>query len=127
MPYVYENLNPKKRTVGDCAIRATAKACGLSWDSAFIDLCDMGLHMKNLPNANEVWGAFLKSMGFVKCNVSNTCPDCYTIRMFAEDHPHGIYVIGTGTHVVCCIDSNYYDIWDSGDETVAFHWKEVEL
>lgn len=126
MPYVYENVNPKKRTVGDCAIRAVAKACGLSWDSAYIELCDMGLHMKNLPNANEVWGAFLKSMGFVKCSAP-TCPECMTVREFTLDHPHGVYVVGTGTHVVAVIDGDYYDIFDSGDEVVAFYWKEVEL
>lgn len=126
MSFVLENVNPKKRTVGDCAIRAVAKACGLSWDSAYVELCDMGLHMKNLPNANEVWGAYLKSMGFVKCSAP-VCPDCLTVREFALDHPIGIYVVGTGTHVVTVIDGDYYDIWDSGDEVVAFYWKEVGI
>lgn len=127
MAYIYENLNPKKLIVGDCAIRAVAKACDLSWDSAFVELCDMGLHMKNLPNANEVWGAFLKSMGFVKCNLPNTCPDCLTVRQFTEDNPRGVYVLGTGTHVVTAIDGNFYDIWNSGDEPIAFFYKEVSL
>jgi hypothetical protein len=50
-----------------------------------------------------------------------------TVREFTLDHPHGIYVVGTGTHVIAVIDGDYYDIFDSGDEIVAFYWKEVEL
>lgn len=127
MAYVYENLNPKNQIVGDCAIRAVAKACGLSWDEAYTGLTDMGFYMKNLPNANTVWGAFLKAMGFVKCSLPNTCPDCLTVRQFTEDNPRGVYVLCTGTHVVTAIDGDFFDIWNSGDEPIAFYYKEVNL
>jgi len=44
--------------------------------------------------------------------------------MFCEDHPYGTYIVGTGTHAIACIDGNYYDTWDSGDESPLFYWKK---
>ena len=44
--------------------------------------------------------------------------------MFCEDHPYGIYIVGTGTHAIACVDGNYYDTWDSGDESPLFYWKK---
>ena len=127
MAYRNENVNPAKNLVGDCVVRAVALACGLSWDDALDGLTEMAHHMKDMPNANNVWGAFLKSMGFVRYSIPNTCPDCYTIRDFSEDHPNGVYVLGTGSHAVACINGTYMDSWDSGDETVLFYYKEVDL
>ena len=125
--YKFVNPNPKSNIVGDCTVRAVALACGLSWDEAYTGLCDMGFYLKDMPNANRVWGAFLKNMGFVKSTIPNTCPDCYTIGDFADDHPHGVYVLGTGTHTVAVIDGTIMDSWDSSDEVPVFYWQEVNL
>lgn len=122
MAYVFVNTNPDGKIVDDCVIRAVGIALNMTWDETFNALADMGFHMKNLPNADVVWGAFLRSMGFVKNHVPNICPDCYTVRDFAIDHPKGIYVIGTGTHAVCVIDGDYLDVFDSGDLPVSFFW-----
>jgi len=39
--YVFQNLNPAKRRVGDCVIRAIAKVMNMSWDDVAIDLSMM--------------------------------------------------------------------------------------
>lgn len=39
-------------------------------------------------------------------------------------YPRGTYVIGTGTHAVCVIDGNYYDAWDSGEETPTYFYRK---
>ena len=127
MAYINENLNPFNQIVGDCVVRAVALACRMSWDDALDGLTDMAHYLKNMPNSDVVWGAFLKSMGFVKCSIPNTCPDCYTVREFAEDHPEGVYVLGTGTHAVGIVNGNYHDTFDSGDEQVLCCWREVDL
>lgn len=122
MAYVYVNINPSGKIVDDCVIRAVGIALNMTWDEAFSELSDMAFHMKNLPNANVVWGALLKSMGFTKCNIPNTCPDCYTVRDFTIDHPRGVFVLCTGTHAVTVIDGDYMDVFDSGDLPVSFFW-----
>ena len=37
----------------------------------------------------NVWGAYLRSRGFDRDMISNSCPDCYTVADFAAEHPHG--------------------------------------
>ena len=122
--YIEFNSNPVARTTGDCAVRAVAKALDTSWEFAYIMLALNGMKMGNLMNGNDVISATLRENGFRKANIPNTCPDCMTIRDFAEMNQTGTYVVGTGTHVVCIDAGDYYDIWDSGDEPIIYVWYE---
>ena len=127
MAYIYENPNPKGALIGDCAVRAVAIANDMTWDDTYNMLCDYGFAMKNLPNADSVWGAALKDLGFTRHTIPNTCPDCYTIREFCRDHPKGTYVVGTGSHVVAVKnDGNLYDTWDSSDEVPIMYWRKED-
>lgn len=126
MAYVYTNPNPLNQKIGDCVIRAISIATGMTWDETYNVLTDYGMLFKNLPNANEVWGAYLKDRGFTRHVIPDTCPDCYTIRDFCKDHPHGTYVVCTGSHTVACIDGNAYDTWNSLDESPCFYWEETK-
>lgn len=114
--YIYYNPNPKGLSVGDCTIRAISCALDLSWKRTYLYLVLQGLQMCDMPSANRVWGQFLKNNGFVKHQIPDTCPECYTIKDFCYDNPKGTFVVGTGEHVVCVIDGDYYDSWNSGNE-----------
>lgn len=81
------------------------------------ELCDM-------PSSNSVWGAYLRSKGYKRYGIPNTCPDCYTVSEFASDNPFGKFLLATGTHVVAVQDGDYYDAWDSGKEIPAYYWKK---
>lgn len=116
------NNNPTGRRVGDCAIRAVSLALNKDWESTYLMIAVNGLQMGDMPSSNSVWGSVLRQAGFVRENLPNTCPDCYTVRDFCEEHPKGTYVLGLSGHVVTVKDGNWYDIWDSGDETVLFYW-----
>ncbi len=50
--YRHYNPNPDRRNVGDCAIRAVAAACGLTWTESYDALCEMGRIMHDMPSAN---------------------------------------------------------------------------
>ena len=113
MSYRYYNPNPLKLSVGDCTIRAISCALNITWDETYCALVDLGFEMYDMPSANRVWGQFLKINGFKKHQLPDTCPDCYTVKDFCYDFPFGTYIVGTGEHVVCVIDGNYYDSWDS--------------
>ena len=76
-----------------------------------------------MPSANVVWGEYLVDRGMTLRELSHPFLARYTVREFCRDHPKGIYVLGLGTHVVTAIDGDYYDIWDSGDETVQYYFR----
>lgn len=124
MSYVFYNPNPKNLRVGDCAVRAVAKAIGLSWSDAYIGLCSEGLALRDMPSANIVWGMYLKKFGFEDHVISSICPDCTTVKKFTKDHPKGRYVLATQNHVISVIDGDYFDTWDSGDEIVIYFYKK---
>ena len=123
--FIEYNPNPQNKNIGDCVIRAISKALNQSWEHTYSDLAALGLRMKDLPNANNVWGAYLKQHGFSKRIIPDTCPDCYTVRDFCADHPAGTYVLSTGDHVIAVRNGNHFDTWDSSDEVPQFYWRRM--
>lgn len=122
--YIHTNPNPNGVYVEDCVVRAISIATGRTWDDIFLNLCLQAYIMKNMPSVNNVWGTFLRSIGFVAYLLPTDCPDCYTIRDFSEQHQNGIYILATGSHVVAVVDGNYCDAWDSGDEMPIAVWRK---
>ena len=122
MAYVFYNPNPKKKLVGDCVIRGISKLTDQSWNETYVDLCLQGYMMNDMPSSNAVWGTYLYENGYRQHVISDTCPNCYTVKRFCADNPTGKYLLATGTHVICVESGNWFDSWDSGDETVSFYW-----
>ena len=120
------NPNPAGRAVGDCAVRAVAAALGVDWETAYAMIANNGYLMGDMPSSNSVWGAVLRQHGFTRKALPNTCPDCYTMEQFAEDHPEGIYVAGTGDHVATVRDGLILDAWDSSNEMPVYYWQKEE-
>lgn len=118
------NPNPAGRSVGDCAVRAVAKALGLDWETAYALIAENGFQMGDMPSSNSVWGSVLRQHGFTRSAIPNTCPDCYTMERFAEEHPTGTFVVGTGNHVATIQDGQIWDAWDSSNEIPIYFWEE---
>lgn len=78
--------------------------------------------MHDMPSANRVWKRFLREHGFTRTEIANSCPDCYTVRDFCEDHPEGIFILSTGTHVIAVENGDYWDAWDSGNTVPTEYW-----
>ena len=116
------NNNPVGRKTGDCVVRAISVALNISWDDAHYMLSELSRAMGEMPSADDVWGAVLRQHGFRRSAIPNTCPDCYTTKDFAQDHPHGVYVLGFGGHCTAVIDGVVWDAWDSRDEVPQFFW-----
>ena len=122
--FVFYNPNPNQLLVGDCVIRGISKLLCKDWDTAYIDVATYGFQMKNMPSANCVWGRLLIDQGYQRLLLPETCPDCYTVKDFCIDHPHGKYLLAISGHVVAVQDGDYYDAWDSGDERPLFYWRK---
>lgn len=120
--WIKYNSNPLAANAEDCAIRAVAVALNVTWDDAFDMVAQMAKNMGVMPHNNAAWGAVLRQHGFIRKIIPNTCPNCYTIEDFCQEHPKGIYVLGTGTHAVAVIDGNYIDTWNSGNEIPVYYW-----
>lgn len=126
MSWQFYNPNPKKIFVGDCVIRALSLACNQDWNKTYLEIATQGYVLKDMPSSNVTWGIYLKHKGFGRYIIPDECPDCYTVREFCYDNPKGLFVLATGTHVVTCIDGNYYDSWDSGNEIPIYYFKKEE-
>ena len=122
--YNHFNPNPCGKNVGDCTVRAIVKATGKEWGEVYLRLCIQGYLDGDMPSANACWGRYLRSIGYRRYIVPDTCPDCYTVKAFAKDNPDGTFILATGSHVVTVQDGDYYDAWDSGDEVPAYYWRK---
>lgn len=120
--YLYYNPNPAGRSVGDCAIRAIAKALDIDWEDAYAKVVVNGFRMGDMPSSDSVWGSVLRMNGFYRKALPNTCPDCYTAEDFCIDHPEGTYVLGFGGHVATVVDGDIYDSWNSSNEIPLYYW-----
>lgn len=116
------NPSPTGRNVGDCAVRAVAKALDLDWETAYAMIAKNGFLIGDMPSSNSVIGATLREHGFSRYAIPNTCPDCYTIEDFADENPRGTYVVGTGSHVCTIRDGVVFDSWDSRREIPQYYW-----
>lgn len=124
--WIKYNPNPSGRSVGDCAVRAVAKALDTDWETAYALIATNGFAMGDIISSDSVWGSVLRQNGFYREAIPNSCPDCYTAEDFALDNPHGVYVLGFGGHVATIVDGNLYDSWDSSKEIPAYVWYRKE-
>lgn len=124
--FVFFNPNPGAKRVGDCAVRAIAKAMGTDWEKTYLALCVEGLRAHDMPSGNSVWGSYLKANGFRQRILPDACPECYTVAAFANEHPHGVYVLALSGHVVTVVNGDYYDTWDSGEEVPVYYFERED-
>lgn len=122
MSYRYFNPNPCGRSVGDCAVRAVAKALNMTWRDAFLKIVTEAYGSCDMPSSDAVWGAVLYQHGFTRKMLPNTCPDCYTAEHFCKDNPQGTFVLGFGGHVATAVDGDLFDAWDSSQEQPIYVW-----
>lgn len=123
--WVYYNPSPAGRNVGDCAVRAVAKALDVDWETAFALITANAFQMSDMPSSNAAWGSVLRQHGFMRSALPMTCPDCYNAEDFARDHPHGTYVLGFGNHTATVKDGRLFDSWDSSKEIPQYYWEKV--
>ena len=116
--YEFVNVNPCKKRLGDCVVRALSLALNQSWYRTAIDLCIEGLIQCDMQNSNAVWHSYLQSKGFKKYPIL----DNMTFEEFAVRHPEGLYVVGTGSHVAVVRDGVLLDNWNSSDEQVSVYF-----
>ena len=122
--YAQYNPNPHHARVGDCVIRAISRALDQSWDDTYTGIVLKGYEIKDMPSANNVWGAYLRDHGFSRHIID--ADHGYTVADFAQDHPEGVYILAIDGHVVCVQDGKWWDTWDSANETPVYYWAKTK-
>lgn len=120
--WIEYNPNPTGRKVGDCAVRAVAKALSIDWETAYELIASNGYAMGDMPSSDSVWGSVLRQNGFYRKSIPNYCPDCYTVKEFCRDNPKGIFVLAFGGHVATVVNGDLYDSWNSLNEIPIYVW-----
>lgn len=123
MPYIHYNPNPAGNYTIDCVVRAVSKLMDMDWDTAYFKLSIQGFVDKSILVDDKVLGNFLRQYGYRPVPIPDTCPNCYTVRDFAYDHPRGRFLVKTYDHVIAVIDGDYYDSGDSGDEIPIYYYR----
>ena len=118
------NPNPDGLVVDDCTIRAICCLEGMSWEEASLSLFLQSYELHDVQTSSNVFNTYLKRRGYIRQQIPNTCPDCYTIADFCNDNPIGRFIVATQTHVVAIIDGDHYDTWDSSFEPIIYFWKK---
>ena len=124
---MYEHYNPnpiRSDPVGDCTVRALAKALGISWEEAHVMLDYNAYMMGDMPSANSVLAATLRQNGFYRGSFPNNCKNCLDAGEFTQMFPKGTYVLGFGSHVATVKDGVLYDSWDSSRETPLYFFEK---
>ena len=124
--FIEYNANPRGINTGDCVIRAISKAIDTDWEKVYMALTVKGLEKAMWGDTNAVWEKYLRENGFEQQVLPDTCPDCYTIADFADDHRTGTFIVATGSHVVTVQDGNYFDSWDSGNLIPSYYFELKE-
>lgn len=115
--------NPLGKSIGDCAVRAGSVALGVTWYEAFDLLTKEARLVCDMPSADAVWGSVLRTNGFKRYALPNSCPDCYTAADFCRDNPRGVYVLAFGGHVATVRNGVLLDSWDSSAEIPIYYFR----
>lgn len=115
--YQYFKSN-RRKTAGDCAVRALMVVTGWDWYRAYDALCEEGRKKMDMPNSTEAIESLLLKEGFQKMKVvvekGSKRP---TVNQLAQKHPnHKVLVVVAG-HFVGCKNGDYFDAWDSGSSS----------
>lgn len=92
-------------------MRALSTLLDERWEEIYLQLCIVGLEMCEMPSNKAVINEFLRRHGYQRFTVSNHYPTDYSVSDFTDDHPHGLFMLATDSHVVPVIDGFYVDSW----------------
>lgn len=122
------NANSRDKNVGDCVKRSLSFAYGVDYDEISRILNRIKNEI-NAPafNSHQTFNKFLLDNGATLLNNSylNVTED-----EFCKENPRGVYVLLTGpadkrytSHMVCIMNGDIIDSWDSSDYVVRKGWK----
>lgn len=132
--FVRYNANTGNKYVGDCVVRSLSIAFGIDYNAVRSELNRIKRELNQGGfNYSPVFNRFLKDRG-VQFTPYTTNDGPITEEEFSNLHPSGTYLLLTGkesnaargvsTHMVCIMNGDIYDSWDSSEYCVV-QWCKV--
>lgn len=128
--FVKLNLNPNNENIGDCVIRAIAKAYNIKYEDVVNEFKNYNL----LPNEDGdqvtnfagLWynlSRIMEHYGY-EDYIEGYLLDRPMVRDFIKDHPTGTYIIGLAKpqHLTVVVDGTLYDTWDCTGKIIEEVW-----
>ena len=137
MSFVRYNANKDNKNKGDCTIRALSLAYDKPYETVSKELRGQtygtGRTFKSKKNLTDI----INKYGYEGSEVWNKSGRI-TVKDFADENNKGTYLLLTGrgdkdisspysstdqenySHIVCCIDGDVYDSWDSMNDYVRY-------
>lgn len=115
MAFKFYNPNPLEKCLYDSAVRTIAVITNTSWEQAYIDLCEHGMHMGEMVN-RRVIHSYFNSLGFMKEEAQGTVQGLSGYL--------GKVILEVGDYYIPVIDGDYIDAFNLGSETVDSIWRD---
>ena len=124
------NANTNNKDTADCVARSISLALGIDYDEVKRGLKKVA-HKLNLPSWNYFDGFTQYIREHVGYSIKWRKPaewfhKSLTVKEFSQKLDIGTYLLlcgkveGSTSHMVACIDGNYYDSWDSSNRIVSY-------
>lgn len=115
--FVYCNINPEGKSVGDCVIRAISLALGIDYFDAVDSLLKNSDYFNCDLLVKECYSNMLDGLGFAKYDGMGR-----TVKEVAEDFYNDKLLIRIDGHLTCSLYGDVYDIWNPSSEVVDVFW-----
>ena len=121
--WVEEKLNPEGKKIGDCGVRAIAKATGKFYEDIEEELIELlrEIKFRNYANIYTEYNN-RRSVNKLSFPAKKGCKRM-DAETFTRTHPNGRYVLNLAHHMVACVDGKIYDIWDCSKKCVYSAWE----
>jgi hypothetical protein len=115
--YIYYNANVFGNNVEDCTIRAISVAEDISWDKAYIKLCNYARKRGLMLNSIESIESYLdKNYDRIKIYPYET------VGEFAYDNPNGTFLVTMNGHISVIKSGHIIDTFDCSDRKILSAW-----
>lgn len=105
---------------GDCVIRSIAIALQQDYKKTFLDLCELGIRLGEMPNAVKTYKRYLKDRGFTK-NKPQRCANGHLQQIIHYRGP--ACLMRTRGHLTYINQhGNICDSWDCRMETMLTYY-----
>lgn len=123
--YIKENINPKKRKVGDCSTRALAKVLDILYNDALKEQYEAACETSYGITDSDLMDVILVKYGFTKISMGRLKkgekrPTVADVAKLTSTGKRA--VCNVASHYVACRDGNSYDIWDSSTKSCYNYW-----